>query len=178
MSAALHRLRQGRCQLLSLVQWHQAQACGAQQLQQRDFAAQAPDVQFARERKGFENELSKLRKQWADKRLAEEAVATAAAAKAKAAIEAKRARRMQQDIATKERRKEAYQIAQAAELELRTAAKAERLKRAELRAEVLDVAREERRRRLLRLSCKWVTPQALDERIQEALDNPLPLHAE
>jgi hypothetical protein len=61
---------------------------------------------------------------------------------------------------------------------MQTAAKAERLKRAELRAEVLDVAREERRRRLLRLSCKWVTPQALDERIQEALDNPLPLHAE
>lgn len=58
------------------------------------------------------------------------------------------------------------------------AAKGERLKRAELRAEVLGVAREERRRQLLRQSCNWVTPQTLDQRIQEALDNPVPLHAE
>jgi hypothetical protein len=57
------------------------------------------------------------------------------------------------------------------------AAKAERLKRAELRAEVLDVAREERRRQLLRQSTNWVTPQSLDARIQEALENPVPLHA-
>jgi hypothetical protein len=57
-------------------------------------------------------------------------------------------------------------------------AKAERLKRAELRAEVLDVAREERRRQLLRQSYSWVTPQTLDQRIAEALDNPVPLHAE
>lgn len=39
------------------------------------------------------------------------------------------------------------------------AAKAERLKRAELRAEILDVAREERRRALERQSAHWVTPQ-------------------
>ena len=57
-------------------------------------------------------------------------------------------------------------------------AKAERLKRAELRAEVLDVAREERRLQLLRQSCSWVTPQTLEQRIAEALENPVPLHAE
>ena len=61
---------------------------------------------------------------------------------------------------------------------LQLAAKAERLKRSELRGEVLGVAREERRRQLLRLSANWVTPQTLDQRILEALDNPLPLHAE
>ena len=52
------------------------------------------------------------------------------------------------------------------------------MKRSELRMEVLGVAREERRRQLLRLSANWVTPQTLDQRILEALDNPLPLHAE
>lgn len=61
---------------------------------------------------------------------------------------------------------------------LQLEAKAERLKREELRAEVLDVAREERRALLLRQSSNWVTPQTLDARIKEALDNPVPLHAE
>ena len=58
------------------------------------------------------------------------------------------------------------------------AAKAERLKREQLRSEVLDVARAERRARLLRQSAGWVTPQTLDARIKEALDNPVPLHAD
>lgn len=58
------------------------------------------------------------------------------------------------------------------------AAKADRLKRAELRAEVLGVAREERRRSLVRQSANWVTPQTLEARIQEALNNPVALHAE
>lgn len=58
------------------------------------------------------------------------------------------------------------------------AAKAERLKREQLRCEVLDVARAERRHRLLRQSAGWVTPQTLDARISEALDNPVPLHAD
>jgi hypothetical protein len=58
------------------------------------------------------------------------------------------------------------------------AVKAERMKRAELRAEVLEVGREERRRQLERASAHWVTAQTLEARIQEALDNPVPLHAE
>lgn len=61
---------------------------------------------------------------------------------------------------------------------LQLAAKAERLKRAQLREEVLDVAREERRRLLLLQSCNWVTEQTLEQRVQEALDNPVPLHAD
>jgi hypothetical protein len=61
---------------------------------------------------------------------------------------------------------------------LQLEAKAERLKREELRAEVLDVAREERRALLLRRSSNWITPQTLDARIKEALDNPVPLHAD
>lgn len=58
------------------------------------------------------------------------------------------------------------------------AAKAERLKRAELRADVLEVALQQRRLGLVRQSTRWVTEQTLEQRIQEALDNPVPLHAE
>jgi hypothetical protein len=49
--------------------------------------------------------------------------------------------------------------------------------REQLRGEVMDVAREEQRRLLLLQSCNWVAPSTLEERIQEALENPVPLHA-
>ena len=84
--SSLQRLRQGqgRCQqqLLSLLQWHQQQTAaaalgGAQQ--SRGWADKAAAVQFAKQRKGFENSLSELRKQWAQQRLEKEATAAAAA---------------------------------------------------------------------------------------------------
>ena len=154
------------------------------------------------------------------------------AASCRAAREAAKAQRKQQDLEAKARRLQEYQAKQAAAAELRVragrsrvdrglaprhvgslhydraclpgvaaallaavltsccphppraprvaqaAAKAQRLKREELRLEVMDVAREERRRLLLRQSCSWVTEQTLDQRIEEALDNPVPLHAD
>ncbi|PRW33523.1 beta-mannosyltransferase 1-like [Chlorella sorokiniana] len=182
-SLALARLRQGqgRCtqQLLSLVQWHQQQsAAAAVGGAQRGVADQAAAVQFAKQRKGFENNLGELRKQWAKEREEREAAKAAAEAEARAAREAARAQRAQQDMEAKAQRLAEYTQRMAVEREQRLEAKAERLKRAGLRAEVLDVARSERRRQLLRQSTNWITPQTLDQRIKEALDNPVPLHAE
>ena len=83
MATALQRLRQGqgRCQqqLLSLLQWHQQAAVGSAPQPARGFAAdQAAAVQFAKKRKGFENTLSELRKQWAREREEKEAARAAA----------------------------------------------------------------------------------------------------
>lgn len=89
--AAVQRLRQGqRCQqqLLSLLQWHQQQsqaAAGAQAA--RGFADQ-PAVQFAKERKAFEQSLAQLRKQWAAERQEREAAKAAAAEAARCAAAA------------------------------------------------------------------------------------------
>ena len=89
MSTALQRLRQGqgRCQqqLLSLLQWHQQQAQEGGLQQQRGMADQAPAKQFAKERKGFQNSLSELRKTWAKERLEKEAARAAAEAAARCA---------------------------------------------------------------------------------------------
>ena len=52
------------------------------------------------------------------------------------------------------------------------------LQRQALRCEVLEVAREERRQWLLTRSRNWVTPDALEQRIREAIDNPVPLYQE
>lgn len=92
-SVALARLRQGqgRCtqQLLSLVQWHQQQsAAAAAGGAQRGLADQAAAVQFAKERKGFENNLGELRKQWAKEREEREAAKAAAEAEARCAAAA------------------------------------------------------------------------------------------
>lgn len=89
-SLALARLRQGqgRCtqQLLSLVQWHQQQsAAAAAGGSQRGLADQAAAVQFAKERKGFENSLGELRKQWAKERQEREAAKAAVEAEARCA---------------------------------------------------------------------------------------------
>lgn len=79
--SCLQRLRQGQCrsqQLLSLLQWHE-QALAASGVQPaRGFADQAAAVAFAKERKGFENSLSELRKQWAKERQEKEAAKAAA----------------------------------------------------------------------------------------------------
>ena len=56
--------------------------------------------------------------------------------------------------------------------------KAQRLQRQALRCEVLEVAREERRQWLLNRSCNWVTGETLEQRIREAIDNPVPLYEE
>lgn len=53
--------------------------------------------------------------------------------------------------------------------------KEERLRRQELRMDILDAARAARREALLRDSTHWVAPEALEARVQEALDNPVPL---
>ncbi|GAB4815802.1 hypothetical protein N2152v2_002848 [Parachlorella kessleri] len=58
---------------------------------------------------------------------------------------------------------------------LQAQAKVERLKRHFLRQEVLEVALEERRLRLLEESKNWITADTLDMRIKEALENPVPL---
>jgi len=79
--SCLQRLRQGQGrsqQLLSLLQWHeQALAAGGGQ-PARGFADQAAAVAFAKGRKGFENSLSELRKQWAKERQEKEAAKAAA----------------------------------------------------------------------------------------------------
>lgn len=98
-SLALARLRQGqgRCaqQLLSLVQWHQQQsAAAAAGGAQRGLADQTAAVQFAKERKGFENSLGELRKQWAKERQEREAAKAAAEAEARCAAAARRRRRL------------------------------------------------------------------------------------
>lgn len=54
-------------------------------------------------------------------------------------------------------------------------AKSARLKRNQLRADVLDVARQERVQWLMQQSKNWIAPEDLDRRIDEALDNPVPL---
>ncbi len=79
---SLQRLRQGqgRCQqqLLSLVQWHQQAIAPEAAQQSRGFADKPPAVQFAKARKGFQNSLSELRKQWAQERQEKEAAKAAA----------------------------------------------------------------------------------------------------
>lgn len=55
-------------------------------------------------------------------------------------------------------------------------AKSERLQRQQLREEVLDVAKEERRAWLLQQSRSWITADTLEQRIEEAIDNPVPLY--
>ncbi|KAL4435418.1 hypothetical protein ABPG77_006180 [Micractinium sp. CCAP 211/92] len=180
MSGTLQRLRQGqgRCQqLLSLSNWHE-QAMGAAQQQARGLADQAAAVAFSKQRKGFQSSLSELRKQWAKERQEKEEAQAAAELAERTAREAAKAQRAQQDIAAKAARLADYQEQQAREKEARLAAKAERLKRAELRADILEVARQQRRLGLVRQSAHWVTEQTLDQRIEQALDNPLPLHAE
>lgn len=180
MSGTLLRLRQGqgRCQqLLSLIQWHEQAMVGAQQ-QMRGLADQAGAVAFSKQRKGFESSLSELRKQWAKERQEKEEARAAAERAERAARETAKAQRAQQDIAAKAARLEEYKAQQAREQEARLAAKAERLKRAELRADVQQVARQSRRLGLVKQSALWVTEQTLEQRIQQALDNPVPLHAE
>ncbi|KAL4419827.1 hypothetical protein ABPG75_006925 [Micractinium tetrahymenae] len=180
MSSALQRLRpgQGRCQqLLSLLQWHQ-QAAGGVQQQARGLADQAPAVAFSKERKGFESSLSELRKQWAKERQEKEEARAAVERAERAAREAAKAQRAQQDLESKAARLAEYQAQQALEREARVAAKAERLRRAELRADILEVARQQRRLGLVKQSAHWVTEQTLEQRIRQALDNPVPLHAE
>ncbi|PSC70078.1 Lysophospholipid acyltransferase LPCAT4 [Micractinium conductrix] len=172
-TSALQRLRQGQSsQLLSLVQW-------ASQQQMRGLASDARQaVEFAKKRKGFQGSLSELRKQWAAERQEREAARAAAELAEREARAAAKAQRAEADLQARAARLTEYKAQQAAERELRMAAKAERLKRAELRAEILDVAREERRRALERQSAHWVTPQTLEARIAEALSNPVPLHAD
>ena len=92
-SLALARLRQGqaRCtqQLMSLLQWHQQQsAAAAAGGAVRGLADQPAAVQFAKERKGFENSLGELRKQWAKEREEREAAKAAAAEAARCAAAA------------------------------------------------------------------------------------------
>lgn len=179
--SALQRLRQGlRCQqqLLSLLQWHQqAQAAGGAQ-QARGMADQAAAVAFAKQRKGFESSLAELRKQWAQEREEQEAARAAQDKEERAVREVAKAQRAQRDLEETATRLEAYQVQQAQDRLTRISAKSDRLKRAELRADILEVAREQRRTGLVRQSVHWVTEATLEQRIQEALDNPVPLHAE
>ena len=48
-----------------------------------------------------------------------------------------------------------------------------RLERERLRSETLDDFRMERRKKVLELSRNWVTEETLDQRIKEAIDNPV-----
>jgi hypothetical protein len=57
-------------------------------------------------------------------------------------------------------------------------AKAVRLKRHQVRNDVLDVASQERRQWLLAQSKHWIAPEDLDKRIEEALEHPVPLFAQ
>ena len=51
----------------------------------------------------------------------------------------------------------------------------ERLRRQELRMDILDAARAARRQALLKDSKHWIDAESLDARVQEALDNVVPL---
>lgn len=54
-------------------------------------------------------------------------------------------------------------------------AKAERLRRQELRNDILEAARASRQEALLRASRHWITDESFDNRVLEALENPVPL---
>lgn len=135
----------------------------------------ARSLRFAKDRKAHDNSMKELRKQWAEeRRVAEEEAATQAAAE-RAAIEAARTRKRQQQQADKTAKLRAREERLKEEKVLRVAAKAARLQRQQLREEVQDVAREQRRAWLLGQSKGWVTAESLDSRIEEALENPSPL---
>lgn len=53
-----------------------------------------------------------------------------------------------------------------------------RLQRQELRMDILDAARAARQQSLLKESRQWIDAESLDARVQEALDNVVPLWTE
>jgi hypothetical protein len=56
--------------------------------------------------------------------------------------------------------------------------KHQRLQRQELRMDILDAARAARQQTLLKESRQWIDAESLDARVQEALDNVVPLWTE
>lgn len=56
--------------------------------------------------------------------------------------------------------------------------KQRRLQRQELRMDILDAARAARQESLLKESRQWIDAESLDARVQEALDNTVPLWTE
>jgi hypothetical protein len=132
-------------------------------------------LQFAKDRKKYDAELSKLRKQWAKDVADKAAEAAEQAAAATQRREAAKAARERQDAAGRETRRQELLAQQAASRRVRAAEKEERLRRQGLRDDILAAAREERKAALLRASASWVAPEDLERRIQEALDNPTPL---
>ena len=101
-------------------------------------------LQYAKDRKHHESDLSQLRKQWAE----EHHEAAARRAEAEAAAETRRAAakasRAQADAATKESSRQELAARQQVDREVRALAKAARLQRQEVREDILEVAREER----------------------------------
>lgn len=51
-----------------------------------------------------------------------------------------------------------------------------RLRRQQLRTDILEAAKDVRKQKLMVASCDWVDPDTLDRRIEEALDTPEPLN--
>jgi prophage DNA circulation protein len=107
-------------------------------------ASPAKAQAFAKERKAHESSLSVLRKAWAAEHAERSAAAAAAAEAAAARRAAATAQRASRDAAAATANRRELLERQAEERAARADAKAGRLRRAELRADVLDVARQER----------------------------------
>lgn len=189
MSALMRRAQAAACaarqQLTSLLQL-QLQAPGLRQQcvafsneakYEASAAARAKATRFAKERKTFEETLAEMRKQWAKdvresaarKQLKQQAVRSKQDTGKKAVASRSAADRGQ--------RVAAQEAMEATRREMQAVGKVQRLQRQQLREEVLDVAREERRGKLLATSRMWATAETLDARIEEALDHPAPLSA-
>jgi hypothetical protein len=182
------RSRRPAEQLTSLLQfWARPAAAGPAAPPRRAAATDAPAaararptpeeaLRLAKDRARQRGELSALRKQWASEGAARVAAEAAAAEAAAARRAAAAARRERADESAAAARRAAMLAAQADARAERAAERAARLGRQRLREDVLEVAREERRRWLLAQSRGWVAEGALEERVAAALDHPVALY--
>lgn len=132
-------------------------------------------IRYARERYVYRQKLSELRKEW----IKEAHVKAAARAKEEEELQRRREEKAAKKFSHVSDEKRQARIQQRAkqeeeEREKRVIEKAERLRRQHAREDALMMAQLARRERLLQASSTWIAPEELDERVEEALNNPLP----
>ena len=179
MSSSRVLLKQQQQQLFSLLDWASTQLTRCASSSSSAAAATASkSIQYAKNRNSYKANLAELRKAWAneqeEKTLREETRAQALEAKRIAA----QSQRASADAADKDARQQDLMARQQAAREVRAEEKEQRLRRQELRMDILDAARGARRQALLRESSNWIDAESLDARVQEALENVVPLWGE
>lgn len=128
---------------------------------------------YNKQRASYKQEVSELRKAWATQRAEQVARRAAAEERDRKKRESAKTARAEEDVAEKEKVKFDLVQKQDEERELRAQAKAERLTRHFRRLAVQQAAIRQQREKLLQQSRNWITTETLDQRIEEAINNPL-----